>query len=690
MTFVEAAIEILKREGKPLSSRRLAELAVKLNLLSVVGRDPEATMQERLDDAMSRAVRHPELVQLKPDTFGLHAYPERVEPVNGAQAHGAAATGATGDAATGEAGEAGGEKKGRRRRRRGRRDGEATPASHEGGEGQAADSGDEAVETIDAAEAATADEGAPTATGEAAPAAAAEGEAGADGKKGRRRRRGGRGRRRREGGPVAGANGDEPATAAADDEAEADADADDADARQGEPPSPRPMPAALPSEAEAAGTPSGGAVLASGRDAAPTGARDATDAGADAEAEAELLDAGAAPVDVDGEDDLDEDLDHDTGPLLAPASGAEDVTRTDDDRTVRPEIRGSRDERHRRDRHHKDRGRDRHKDRDHKRPEARPGEARGHEPRPHEARGHEARGHEARPHEPHPNDPRAHEARPHHEARPSHEPRLPDTRPAPATATAERGLIDSILDVLRSSDGRPMHVRQIAETAAKRRLTDDRTAPPEMMRLMRAALVREQRDRDAEGLRARVRALGGGQYGAVDRKLDTELVQAERELADRAARLRDATRAAIRRRLGRMVPGAFETLGRALCEKLGIGGLELVRRGDGVTYWGGARQSGVATVRTLVAFRAGEGEINRRAVGELRAGLAAKGYDEGLLFGAGRPNAEALAELKHGGVSLHDGGAMSNLLYKHGLGVRRVAMPIDYLDLDFFAELTEG
>src|SRR4051812_41091179 len=111
MTFVEAAIEILKREGKPLSSRRLAELAVKMNLLSVVGRDPESTMQERLEDALENIARHPDLVRLKPDTFGLHAYPEQPYPANGTQAHG------SGDAAaaTGE----GAPKRGRRRRGRG-------------------------------------------------------------------------------------------------------------------------------------------------------------------------------------------------------------------------------------------------------------------------------------------------------------------------------------------------------------------------------------------------------------------------------------------------------------------------------------------------------------------------------------------------------------------------------------------
>ena len=111
MTFVEAAIEILKREGKPMSTRRLAELAVKLNLLSVVGRDPEATMQQRLDDALGRAARHPDLVRLKADTFGLHAYPDKPS-ASERQRHARGGAGrSVGGRRGGAGGEAGGEPK---------------------------------------------------------------------------------------------------------------------------------------------------------------------------------------------------------------------------------------------------------------------------------------------------------------------------------------------------------------------------------------------------------------------------------------------------------------------------------------------------------------------------------------------------------------------------------------------------
>ncbi len=257
--------------------------------------------------------------------------------------------------------------------------------------------------------------------------------------------------------------------------------------------------------------------------------------------------------------------------------------------------------------------------------------------------------------------------------------------------SAGGGVIEAALEVLRNSDGRPMHVRQLADVALNRHLVDGKLAHPELVRQLRAALVREARDREADGLRARVRGLGGGHYALADRKLDQELVPLERELADKAARLREATLHAVCRRVQRLSPPAFEALGCALLDKLGFSGVELVRRGDGVAYYGGQKALGVATVKTLIAMRPGEAEIHRRAVGELRAGLAARGYDEGLLLAGGRAAAEGLAELKAGaGVVVHDGQSLAALCISKGLGVRRVNLPIDYLDLELFSELTEG
>jgi len=85
-----------------------------------------------------------------------------------------------------------------------------------------------------------------------------------------------------------------------------------------------PIPDELPTEAAAAGTPAD--------EVAEIEAVEETTAD-------ELLDEGLPGEELDEEVD---EIDEHTGPLLAPALGAEDVTRTEDDRTVRPEIRGSR------------------------------------------------------------------------------------------------------------------------------------------------------------------------------------------------------------------------------------------------------------------------------------------------------------------------------------------------------------
>jgi len=681
MTFVDAAIEVLKREGKPLEVRRLAELAVRHNLLSVVGRDPVGTMQERLDDALEKPDARMPLFQVQKGVYGLRVYPPRPypaaapapsvgeKPTNG---HGEAAEGGAaqekkeGAAAAGEAAGAG-EKK---RRRRGRRGGRGRRGRREGGEATA--TADEGVtgEEEEALEA----EGAGASEAAEAEAVGAAGEAGAGGEAGgveekrsrRRSRRGGRGRRSADRDAAAAlaapeaeeepgeeaVTGQHPVIRVGETEIESDEPLElvsggvvvsDEEAAVTEEPS---------EEAAVIAAPSGESAMTE----APLGEAAPPSRGLMAE-DAELLD----------EELGDEDFDLPGGPLLAPSHGAEEVTRSEDVRVVREEILGRRtDERGRR--HGRDRGRGR-REREGRR----------------EGRGHEARAHEGR-------EGRAPEARAHEGsgAAATEAPRPSAGAAAPLERAGDKGnLIDVVLEILRGSDGRPMHVRAMADVALKRNLVSG--GHGDVVRQLRAALVREQRDREADGLRARVRSLGGGHFAPADRKLDAELAPLERDLAHASQKLRDATRAAVRRRIQRLSPPAFEALCRALLDKLGVTGVELVRRGDGVAYWGGQRQAGVATVKTLVGMRPGDQELGRRAVGELRAGLSAKGFDEGLLLAAGRLNAEALGELKNGaGVSAHDAESLAAQCLKHGLGVRRVQMPIDYLDLELFSELTEA
>ena len=71
MTFTEAAVEVLRRAGKPLHFKEIAELALKENLLSHVGQDPEVTMGQRLA-AMAKREEDRKVVAVAPEgTFAL-------------------------------------------------------------------------------------------------------------------------------------------------------------------------------------------------------------------------------------------------------------------------------------------------------------------------------------------------------------------------------------------------------------------------------------------------------------------------------------------------------------------------------------------------------------------------------------------------------------------------------------------
>jgi ribonuclease E len=71
MTFTEAAVEVLRRAGRALHYAEIAELALRENLLSHVGQDPEVTMGQRLA-AMAKREEERKVVAVAPEgTFAL-------------------------------------------------------------------------------------------------------------------------------------------------------------------------------------------------------------------------------------------------------------------------------------------------------------------------------------------------------------------------------------------------------------------------------------------------------------------------------------------------------------------------------------------------------------------------------------------------------------------------------------------
>lgn len=629
MTFLEAAIEVLRREGKPLHYKELTRLAIKFDLLSVVGRDPEEAMQTRLQSEVKRTTS--DLVRVSPGIFGLR--PGATAPVP-----------AGGEPRPSEPGSDLPPAEKPASRAAARPPGEAAP--RERGARSARGRRTEAAPAV-AADAAAPVPGAevhPPAPGRAQRGRREDGEprarlSGED----RRRDRGGKGRPSHEAAPSADAAPREPMKLPIDVPAQS--------AAPGAPVETAPPPRVVPSEAPVRSP----APVEPPNEAAPPPPASITKAGEGAGAVTASTSPNPPRPDAVGSPAAGVPVAVTLPPApLAAAAAAVAMPGSVVASTVSvlgsvaaavlsppPPVLGTP-------------------------PVAAP-----------------------------PVVPSAHTPRPSQPASASTPTAAsPPSSSAPAARPGESGprlmsLADAIYDVLRgSSDGRPLSVRQIAEIAIKRRLVRGDLA--DVTRAMRTTLVREQRHRDAEGLRPRIRNLGQGQCALGERKLEPDLYSAERDLVDRISRTREATRVALRRRLRTLPPAPFEILVRLLLERMGMVSPEIIKRAEGVVYFGGSLTRGARAIKVLVAVRGGEAEIPREAIGELRAGVRLRGYDEGLLLSSARLSSAAQTEASAlPGIEVYDQEALTDLLIRLHLGVRRMQVPVDYLDTDLFAELLD-
>ena len=145
MTFLEAALEILKRERRPLHFKELTEKATERKLLTFVGRTPEVTMQTQLTAAVKKAPGSP-FVRVKPGVFGLLRYPEApAEPEPEATPEKPRET----RAAAGEARSGRRRRRGGRGRRRGRGDTASEGGAPNGAAGETATEGTGPVEGVE-------------------------------------------------------------------------------------------------------------------------------------------------------------------------------------------------------------------------------------------------------------------------------------------------------------------------------------------------------------------------------------------------------------------------------------------------------------------------------------------------------------------------------------------------------------
>jgi restriction endonuclease Mrr len=209
---------------------------------------------------------------------------------------------------------------------------------------------------------------------------------------------------------------------------------------------------------------------------------------------------------------------------------------------------------------------------------------------------------------------------------------------------------------------------------------------------MRAALAAEPRERLRAGVRPRVRPAGSGLFALARRPPDADLERSEHVFGEARRALRERTLAALEQKLTELAPGAFEALARVLLQREGFGPATFVKRVEGTVYLETLRGRGFRPSKCLVALRSGGASAGRRSVGELRAGVKARNQDEGLLVLAARLGDDAIAEWKQAGppIEVVDGPALAEACVRHGVGVISANVSVEFVDADFFAELTEG
>jgi hypothetical protein len=636
MTFTEAALEILKREGKPLHFKELTERAMTKKLLTFVGRTPEVTMQTQLTAAVKKAPGNP-FVRVKPGVFGLLRYPEMPAEDRGRQPAP-----------------------------------EAAEAPKREAHGPKSDKADEKKERRPP-EKRVADEAAPTGERER-----------------RRRRRGGRGR-----GGVGAKDGESAAPRAEEGESESPArrSAREAAEKPPEETDDEPSTGGLSPEARAAAL-------------AETGVLEGGD-----------QELAAGEDDDEGDEDDDEEGDTATHrgerpvpPAVhghAPRVAADEVaTRANDQDTARPDESGedegdafgplpasegaqSADDddpaRRRRRRRRRRRG-------------GVGGEGEFAEGAPSAA-------------SPSPDSPRAADGNVDAPEGPS-EGVVPASTPGRDSAAAVGGEsppsndagnapgqaarkimapVDAAVEILRGQPpGRGVHVRQIADSAIRRRLIHGE--PNEAWRVIRTSLAAEPKERLRNGMRPRVRAAGSGLYALARRTPDAELEKAEQVFGEARRALRERTIAALEKRITELPSGAFEALARVLLQREGFGPTTFVKRVEGTIYVEALRGRGSRPSKCLIALRPGTSPAGRRAIGELRAGVRARGQDEGLLMLGGRLAEDAISEWKQPGCPLEiaDGAALAETCARHGVGVLSATVNVDFVDADFFADMAEG
>ncbi|MBK8169201.1 MAG: restriction endonuclease [Sandaracinaceae bacterium] len=252
-------------------------------------------------------------------------------------------------------------------------------------------------------------------------------------------------------------------------------------------------------------------------------------------------------------------------------------------------------------------------------------------------------------------------------------------------------LADAVYAVLAAGERQPQMFSRVAENLVRKgRLQGDANALiPTVAAAARADIAR----RDQEGVRSRFRIIGG-RVALTDWSLPGEAVRFEQDAVRAADRQRDQVRSAFLRRV-RELPGAgFAELLASWLNAEGVVSLRAVRRPGalpGELHLAGTLKRGHDETRLALIARRDSREISRERVIDVRGALHYYGNASAAwIITTGQVLSGAREESAVPGtapVSLFDGIGMARAMERLGVGLRRHAIPVATLDLDFLDAL---
>lgn len=234
--------------------------------------------------------------------------------------------------------------------------------------------------------------------------------------------------------------------------------------------------------------------------------------------------------------------------------------------------------------------------------------------------------------------------------------------------------------------GQAVPAKQLGQMMRKRNLLSgdpDKASP-----LIKAALLNEHRRLEAEGRSDRIVHRGRDLF-AYRPSPNSELRAAEEAVHNAAAVLRGATERALAAQLADLPLGALQQLAHLFLVARGFHDIQWIKQVERSSY--AVVQEAGEGPAMMVAVRAGNQEVDRRGVGELRAGVEAKGLARGLLMAPRELGGEARAELERGDTPVQ---AMCGLVWiaqlvELGVGVVERRIPVRYLDTELFDRLAD-